>query len=85
MGPPAIEKHYSPAEVAERLSVDERTIRRWIADGKLASFKVGGHLIRIPESSVHDLLVEQRTVTADDLALERIKKVLTDTGKDHAE
>jgi excisionase family DNA binding protein len=30
------------AEVAERLKVDERTVRRWIKSGQLKAHKIGG-------------------------------------------
>jgi excisionase family DNA binding protein len=41
------------AQTAERLGVSERTIRRWLRDGRLVSYKVGGR-IRIPERAVRD-------------------------------
>ncbi len=31
-----------PRQIAELLSVTERTVRRWIADGTLPSVKLGG-------------------------------------------
>ncbi len=31
-----------PRQIAELLSVTERTVRRWIADGKIPSVKLGG-------------------------------------------
>ena len=31
-----------PRQIAELLSVTERTVRRWIADGTLTSAKLGG-------------------------------------------
>lgn len=78
MGP--VEQHLSVNEVAQRLSVTGRTVRRWIAEGRLKSSKIRGYLVRIPESAVERLLAEQVPVTPDDLVLERIKKILTDTG-----
>jgi excisionase family DNA binding protein len=39
------------AEAARALGVTERTIRRWLKDGRLAGLKVGGR-IRIPERAV---------------------------------
>ncbi len=41
-------------EAALILGVTERTIRRWLKDGRLAGFKVGGR-IRIPERAVREV------------------------------
>ncbi len=41
------------AEAARALGVTERTIRRWLKDGRLAGFKVGGR-VRIPERAVRE-------------------------------
>ena len=35
-------------EVAQELNVSIRTVRRWISEGKLKAFKIGG-VVRIPE------------------------------------
>ena len=46
------EQHYLTArETAERLGISLRTVRRRIADGSLASFKIGG-AVRIPASAL---------------------------------
>ena len=39
MGAPAFLR---PRQIAELLNVTERTVRRWIADGKIPSVKLGG-------------------------------------------
>ena len=42
------------AQAAEAAGVSERTMRRWIRDGRLAGcYKVGGR-VRIPERSIRD-------------------------------
>ena len=42
------------AEAALAAGVSERTMRRWIRDGRLAGcYKVGGR-VRIPERAIHD-------------------------------
>ena len=42
------------AQAAETAGVSERTMRRWIRDGRLAGcYKVGGR-VRIPERSIRD-------------------------------
>jgi excisionase family DNA binding protein len=38
---------------AERLGVSERTVRRWLREGRLAGYKVGGR-IRIPERALRE-------------------------------
>lgn len=43
--------HLSAAQVAERLGISLRTVRRRIADGTLPSLKVGG-AVRIPASAL---------------------------------
>ena len=40
------------AETAEYVGVDERTVRRWIADGTLRASRIGGRLIRIKAEDV---------------------------------
>lgn len=44
-------------EVATALAVDERTVRRYISDGKLYAFKVGNQY-RIPRSSLSQIIGE---------------------------
>ena len=42
------------AEAARAAGVSERTMRRWIREGRLAGcYKVGGR-VRIPERAIHD-------------------------------
>jgi excisionase family DNA binding protein len=38
---------YTPKEAAELLKVSERTVRRWIEEGKLSAWRFGRQL-RIP-------------------------------------
>lgn len=40
-------------EVAERLGVSERTVRRWISTGKLPSIRIGGTRL-VPRNSLVD-------------------------------
>lgn len=42
-------------QVADLLNVHHRTVRRWIKEGQLAAFKVGGS-IRIAEESVNSAM-----------------------------
>ncbi|HET9756589.1 MAG TPA: helix-turn-helix domain-containing protein [Candidatus Limnocylindrales bacterium] len=61
------------AQAAEAAGVSERTMRRWIRDGRLAGcYKVGGR-VRIPERAIRDAAEpygdSERTRTADDLSV----------------
>lgn len=59
----------TPAEVAEELNVSLRTVRRWIADGTLASRKVVGR-VRIKASDVAALPTYRHdNLTIEDAAL----------------
>ncbi len=42
------------SEVATVCGVTERTVRRWLRDGRLSALRVGGR-VRIPEHSVREL------------------------------
>lgn len=58
MGAPAFLR---PRQIAELLNVTERTVRRWIADGKIPSVKLGGARL------VARATLEQRLGTPIDL------------------
>ena len=45
-------------ESAKKLKVSDRTIRRWIADGKLESIKING-VVRIPDEEVRRVTQEK--------------------------
>jgi excisionase family DNA binding protein len=53
------------AEVADRLSCSERTIRRWIADKTLPSVKIKG-IRRIPEKAIDTLIGGGDPIWLDD-------------------
>jgi len=46
----------STAQIAEWLNLKPVTIRKWIAERKLASVKVGDRAIRVPASEVEKLI-----------------------------
>lgn len=50
---------YTPATLAKRLSVSERTVRNWISSGKLASYKIGS-VRRIDPDDVDAFLARYR-------------------------
>lgn len=39
-------------QTAEHFGVDDKTIRRWIAQGRLTAYRVGPRLIRIDRESI---------------------------------
>jgi excisionase family DNA binding protein len=43
-------------EVAEALRVDDATVRRWIADGRLAGVRLGPKLLRVKASDLATFL-----------------------------
>lgn len=45
----------SLASAAERAGVSERTVRRWIADGRLAGYRVGPRLLRVDRAELDAL------------------------------
>ena len=48
----------SVKEVAKRLAVSERTVSRWIADGRIKAYRTGPRLIRVDVHSL-DFLYEE--------------------------
>lgn len=56
---PAQRDMYRTHEVAERLNVDEATVRRWVAAGRLEGTKIGG-LVFVSRSSYEALLASAR-------------------------
>ena len=47
-----VEKSYSIQEAAPLIGISVSTLRNWIRDGDIKSFKAGEKLIRIPESEI---------------------------------
>jgi excisionase family DNA binding protein len=54
-----IEQHYSVARVASILGQTERTLRRWIHDGKFPALKMG-RSIRIAHSDLERWLAKAK-------------------------
>ena len=40
-------------DAAERFAVSEKTVRRWISEGKVEAYRCGGRLIRIDAHSLY--------------------------------
>ena len=55
--PPASRRHYeSVSEAAARVGVSTKTIRRWIASGQLAGYRMGPRLLRVDPDDVDAML-----------------------------
>ena len=44
-----------PDEVAEYYSVSVKTVRGWIATGKLEAIKIAGGVLRIPRTAINKI------------------------------
>jgi excisionase family DNA binding protein len=53
------EAMYTVKEVADRLRVSERQVRKWVETGELAKFRIGLRGYRIPESSLADFVARR--------------------------
>jgi excisionase family DNA binding protein len=51
------------AEAASRYGVSTRTLRRWVADGRLPAWRVGPRLIRVAPADVAALARPVPTIT----------------------
>jgi excisionase family DNA binding protein len=47
------DKMLTVEEVAERMRVNEKTVRNWITSGELAAFPIGKRGYRISETDLH--------------------------------
>ncbi len=47
-------------DVARRLSLPSRTVRRWAAEGRMPSLRLGGTVIRFRETDIEDWLGRQQ-------------------------
>ena len=50
------EKMLTVEEVAERMRVNEKTVRNWIASGELLAFPIGKRGYRISETDLHNFV-----------------------------
>ncbi len=58
------ETYYTVPEVAETLKVSHMTLYRWIKDGRLSAYKLGGEF-RITERDLKQFLEARRTLKSD--------------------
>lgn len=52
---PRVAQRIHPQEAADALGVSIRTIRRWVAEGKLTAYRVGPKLLRLDPAEVDAL------------------------------
>jgi len=58
-------RHYEPVgEAAARVGVSTKTVRRWIASGQLAGFRMGPRLLRVDPDDVDRMLTPIPTARA---------------------
>lgn len=56
--PAAPRRRYCTVEqAAEFYGVNERTVRKWITEGRLTAYRIGNHLLRLDWSEVEALAV----------------------------
>ena len=45
----------SKRETAQELGVSEKTVERWIAEGRLEAYRIGPRLVRVKRASLQSL------------------------------
>jgi len=58
-------EYYTPKQIAEKLNVHPRTIRRWIREGRLRAIQPGPRTYRIAKEDFESFLEERRTNRID--------------------
>ncbi|MDR3658754.1 MAG: excisionase family DNA-binding protein [Mycobacterium sp.] len=56
----ATQKYISPRQAAEFYGVSLRTIQRWLAEGKIQGYRLGGKLVRLEADEVQAALIGSR-------------------------
>lgn len=55
--------YVSLAQASDHVGVSDRTIRRWIADGRLVGYRVGPRLLRVDRAELEALFSALPTAT----------------------
>lgn len=55
--PPVARRYYTIEQAAALYGVHDRTVRRWLTEGRLTAYRVGGHLLRLDAAEVDALAV----------------------------
>ncbi len=70
-----MDKIYTIKEVAEKLNVSEKTVRRYIAKSALTAFKIGGRW-RIKEEDLHNYMNHSANDEFSSIWMEVLMKVI---------
>jgi excisionase family DNA binding protein len=62
------QKKVSIAQVAEQYELSTRTVRRYIAEGRLTAYRIGPRVIRLDAEQVHRQLDGDPVSTPDGVA-----------------
>ncbi len=57
------EHYYSPDEIAVKYNVSGVVVRKWLREGKLKGYKLGGYIWRIPATEL-DRFVQGGSIAA---------------------
>ncbi len=49
-------RYLTLSDAAEWLSLDEKTLRRWVSQGRLTAFRVGPKLIRLDADEIESMI-----------------------------
>jgi len=49
-------RYLTLSDAAEWLSLDEKTLRRWISQGRLTAYRVGPKLLRLDAAEVENMI-----------------------------
>jgi len=55
--PPVARRYCNVDEAAAYFGVGPRTIRKWLTEGRLTAYRVGGHLLRLDWAEVEALAI----------------------------
>jgi excisionase family DNA binding protein len=53
-------RYLTVSQVADRLQVSQRQVRRWLSDGSIGATRLGPHAIRIADNDLAHFLVTRR-------------------------
>lgn len=59
MRAPRRQQLLSVADAAAYAGVSTRTVRRWIAYGRLPGYRVGARLVKVDQAELDDLVIKQ--------------------------
>lgn len=60
--------------VAEQLGVHHKTLRKWIAQGRVPAYRVAGHTLRLDPAEVQEALLRPTTTTVHPAARAAVER-----------